>query len=566
MERKTKNNIIQNITVLTVIFCCTIIPESYGQGSFIPYNRDYYQLIERYEIKTGKQSLILNTGMKPYRRDDVAEFIHSIYTTQNFNSSSDLFNFNYLKQDNWEFFKRDTIQTKNLKIYSQASDFYHFSDENSDFHINPILYLGYGNQANTTSAGLRNTHGIEFRGRIKNEVSFYTQLTNNTLIFPNWINKRIEESDAIPGEGYWKRYNKNGYSFFSALGHVNFNLSRYIHAQIGHDRNFVGEGYRSMILSDFSSPYFFTKIQTKIGKIHLTNLWAQMTGDVLFDNQGRPKDGRYPQKWFAHHRLSFPISTKVQLGLFESIMMNRFNINYVNPLIFYRWAEHQLGSPDKIMIGTDFKYIPSPGFLLYGQFALDEFVFKEFFGISGKQSSRNKYGLQAGLKMIDLLKISNLDVQLEYNQARPYTYQEKFEYQAFSNYRNPLAHPLGANFREFLGIFRYQPLPRLNGNLTLLYQMYGDDPSSAINFGKSVLKSRIDNNTGKGLFGHFIGQGIKNEVISTSLNLSYMVKHNLFLDLSQTFRIDDNLKDISGANFFTQAAVRLNMNRADWNY
>jgi hypothetical protein len=44
------------------------------------------------------------------------------------------------------------------------------------------------------------------------------------------------------------------------------------------------------------------------------------------------------------------------------------------------------------------------------------------------------------------------------------------------------------------------------------------------------------------------------------------VKHNLFLDLSQTFRIDDNRKDISGRNFFTQAAVRLNMNRADWNY
>jgi hypothetical protein len=541
--------------------------ESWSQGAFIPYDRDYYHLIERYEIKSGNLSNHLLSTVKPFQRDLIAQFLLNLPYSKTFENQVDQFNFNYLTQDNWEFLTTDSLPKNTAGVYKQPSDFYHIKGNDFDFHLNPILYLGVSNANNHSFSGQRNTRGLEFRGRVNNEISFYSQMTANEVIFPNWIQNQVNESRAIPGEGYWKRYKNNGYSYFSAIGHINFDLSQHIHAQVGHDRNFMGEGYRSMILSDFSSPYFFTKIQTKIGKIQLSNLWAQMTGDVLVDNQGRPKDARYPQKWFAHHRLSFPVGQKIQLGFFESIMMNTFNVNYLNPVIFYRWVEHQLGSPDKVMIGSDFKYFPMPGMQLYGQFALDEFVFKEFFGQTGRQSNRNKYGLQAGLKIIDVAKVNNLDFQLEYNQARPYTYQEKFDYQSFSNYRNPLTHPLGANFREFVAIWRYQPLPKLSSNLTLFYQRFGTDPSSEVNFGKNVWKSRVNNQTGKGLFGHYIGQGILNEVYAIHLNLSYMIKHNVFLDFAHTFRTQqvENVSNLSKTPF-TQMAIRMNINRADWNF
>src|SRR5690554_4168490 len=148
---------------------------------------------------------------------------------------------------------------------------------------------------------------------------------------------------------------------------------------------------------------------------------------------------------------------------------------------------------------------------LYGQFALDEFVFKEFFGIDGKNSSRNKHGLQLGYKYIQLFNIANLDLQLEYNQARPYTYQEKFDYQSFTNYWTPLTHPRGANFREALAILRYQPLPRLSLHVTGLFQYFGTDPDEASNFGGDVLKNRTAQSTG--LFGNKIGQGVENEIL-----------------------------------------------------
>ena len=560
----------KKLSLFTFLCLFFLGQEAFGQGAYVPFNRDYYHLVERYEILQGKNNSAFHTGFKPYRRDHLAAFLDSIAYSGVIRSRSDRFNLGYLSNDNWEFMAEEPNDSKNpvfRKLYRKPSDFYHYRDEVFDIHINPVIYLAAGREQDVDRLRVRNSRGIEVRGSIDRKVAFYTYMTTTQTIFPTWIKDYIEHSGAVPGEGFWKRFEGEGYGYFSAMGHVSFNITKHIEAQVGHDRNFVGEGYRSMIISDFSNPYMFAKLNTKIWRFNLTNVWAQMTADVIFDGQGRPTDGRYPQKWFSFHRLGTNIGKKLNIGIFESVMMNQFNWNYLNPIIFYRWVEHQLGTPDKIMLGMDAKWNFTKGMQLYGQFALDEFVFGEFFGIDGKQSLRNKYGLQAGYKYIDVFNISNLDLQLEYNQARPYTYQEKFDFQSFSNYRTPLAHPLGANFREAVGILRYQPSPRLFANFTGLFQFFGDDPSEDVNFGKDVLKNRSNPNTGIGLFGNRIGQGIENRVIMGSLNLSYMIKQNIFLDLTHTYR-RRTAQDLNApeVNQFTQAGLRINMIRNDFNF
>ena len=228
--------------------------------------------------------------------------------------------------------------------------------------------------------------------------------------------------------------------------------------------------------------------------------------------------------------------------------------------------EQQQGTPDKVMLGFDGKWIFRPGMELYGQFALDEFVFNEFFGIDGKGSKRNKYGIQAGYKYINALGVKNLDIQLEWNQARPYTFQEKFDYQSYSHWRTPLTHPRGANFREVVGILRYQPLPRLDMNLTGMYQFFGTDENPVVNWGGDVLKNRLQNSP-TGLFGNVIGQGVENRVVQTNLTASYMVRHNFFIDASHYLRrrTAQNL-DAPEVSNFMQLAFRWNFIRPDFNY
>ena len=543
------------------------ITELFGQSAYIPFNRDYYHIIDRYEIKQGIFTEEFNTGFKPYRRDHVVAFMDSLTHFHIDASEVDRFNISYIRDDSWEFSELDTRESQNpvWGLYRKPSDFFHYRDKFFDLHLNPVISFGLGNEPGEENIRFRNIRGLEVRGSIDRKIGFYTFLTTNEVRFPSWVDDYTRHQGAIPGEGFWKPYGDEGYSYFSAMGHITFPITRHIKAQLGHDRNFVGEGYRSMILSDFSNPYMFFKINTKIWKFDLTNFWGQMTADVVY-NRGRPTDARYPQKWLSHHRLGINLGRRLNIGVFESVMANTWDWNYLNPVIFYRWVEHSLGTPDKVMLGTDFKWNFVPSMQLYGQFALDEFVFNEFFGVDGENSRRNKHGLQLGYKYIDLFKIPNLDLQLEYNQARPYTYQEKFEYGSFTNYRTPLTHPRGANFREALAILRYQPIPRLQLNATGVYHYFGTDPSAEVNFGGDVNKNHNIANTGMGLFGHTIGQGVTNHLAIASLNASYMLRHNLFIDLNHIYRNQraEGADDL--ASNFTQVGLRLNFVRQDYLY
>lgn len=555
--------------LLLCLFLFSLAPTSLlAQGSYVPYDRDYYHRIERYEILQGKNNTIFQTGFKPLRRDLLGKYLDSLALDPVIQSRSDQFNLAYLSQDNWEFVNRETplSQKPFLKsLYKRPGDLAHYYSDEFDIHVSPVFFINGGLETDNDQNPNRLTRGVVLRGAVDKKVSFYTYFTASESFFPTWVKDYAEYNGAVPGEGFWKRYNTDGYSYFSALGHVNFNLTKNIQAQIGHDRNFVGEGYRSFLLSDFSNPYMFVKLNTKVWKFQLTNVWTQMTADVLYD-RGRPTDGRYPQKWFSFHRLGLDVGKKLNIGFFESVMTDQVNFNYFNPIIFFRWVEQQLGTPDKVMLGTDFKWNLVPGMQLYGQFALDEFVFGEFFGIDGKGSKRNKFGLQAGYKYINAFKVSNLDLQLEFNTARPYTFQEKQDYQSYSNWRIPLTHPRGANFREFLGIIRFQPIPKLNVTFLSMYQFYGADPDAETNWGGDVLKNRLVGSP-TGLFGNTIGQGIENKVIQTNLNASYMLKHNLFVDASHSFRrrTAQDLDSPATSQYF-QLAVRLNFIRPDYNY
>jgi len=543
--------------------------QAFSQGAYAPFDRDYYHLIERYEIQQGTMNPSFHTGFKPYRRDQIAAFLDSLSTSVKLTSRSDKQNLSYLRNDNWEFLNEEPEGSKTpiLKtIYRKPADFFHHKDAVFDIHVNPVVYLSGGVEQGQDEIRFRNTRGIELRGSVDNKVAFYTYLTTTQTLYPSWITRYARNNGAVPGEGFWKEYGQQGFGYFSARGHISFNITKHIEAQLGHDRNFVGEGYRSMILSDFSNPYLFLKLNTKIWKFNFTNVFSQMTADVFY-NRGRPTDGRYPQKWFSHHRLGINLGKKLNIGIFESVMANEFDWNYLNPVIFYRWIEHQLGTPDKVMLGLDAKWNFSPGMQLSGQFALDEFGIGLFFGLYGKNSIRNKNSIQAGFKYIDAFKINNLDLQLEYNQARPYTYQEKFEHQSFTNYRTPLTHPLGANFREGIAILRYQPLPRLYLNATGIFQFYGTDPNNETNFGGNLLKNRLITNTGIGLFGNVIGQGVENKVMMGTLNASYMVKQNVFLDLSHSYR-KQTAQDLDAPTIsnVSQLSLRMNISRQDFNY
>ena len=188
-----------------------------AQSNYAPLNEDYYQRIDRYEIKTGRVYPQIFTGVKPYKRSDIIAFTDSIRAGGFMVSKSDLFNYEYLQNDSWEWGLSASSNSKRpiLKhFYKKKSDFYHIRVPAFDLHINPVLYVGGGNDSRRDENLFINTRGIEVRGMIDDKVGFYTYLTDNQAIVPSYVLDQMRLHPVVPHEGFWKNY-KEGSVLYS---------------------------------------------------------------------------------------------------------------------------------------------------------------------------------------------------------------------------------------------------------------------------------------------------------------------------------------------------------------
>lgn len=541
--------------------------ELLSQSANIPLSRDYYHLIDRYEIMSGKFSKTFHSHVKPIQRAHLGATIDSLYANENFVnrlSQRDLFNIQYLANDNWEWTESDSSDSRKpfLKyIYRKIPDFFHVDDGDFDLHVSPVLYFSGGKESASDITTYINTRGLELRGNISKRLGFYSFLSTTQAVYPKYVRDWTAQNGVVPGEGFWKKFKDNGVDYFTARGYVSFDLvKKYVNAQFGFDQSFTGSGHRSMIISDFSPGYTYLKFNTKIWRINYTNLFAQTYADQYYSATGS-LDGKYPKKFFASHHLSINITDNFNLGFFESVVIGdsteQFNISYLNPIIFYRALEHQGGSSENVIVGMDSKWNIGHSISLYGQLILDEFKLDEV--RSGNGWWANKFGGQLGAKYINSFGIKNIDLQLEYNVARPYMHAHQDTYRNYAHYRQPLGHTLGANFNEILGILRYQPINRLFLTAQLNMANYGEDETADNNWGGDVMKSY---ETREQEYGNVIGQGVATKLLYTDLIATYMWKHNLFFDLRLVYRkLDSNMDDRDSKSTYFSGSMRWNIAR-----
>ena len=538
----------------------------FSQSVYAPLNQDYSHFIDRNEILSGKVSPELHTSFKPFTRESVYRMSSKTESDSSVRlSNRDNFNLSYLKDDNWEWSDSTNVDSVGnskkalLKVlYRKKNAFAHYWHPDFEIQANPVFSVWGGKEKGGTETNFMNSRGVELRGMIDKRIGFYTMMTTTQALFPEYVRDRINSSPrAIPGEGYYKPYQTNGVDYYSARGYITFRWTKHIHFQFGHDRNFIGNGYRSLILSDYSAPYTFGKIQTKIWKIQYTNLYAQM-----FYNTNIGKDTTYSRKFMTMHHLSINIGKHVNLGVFESVVYTRqnntFDANYLVPLIFYRYAETYMGSSDKVTLGSDIKVNFARHLSFYGQFVLNEFRINEMRNGNGWWG--NKFAFQLGLKYIDFAGLKNLDWQLEANVVRPYTYTSQDSKANYSHYNQPLAHPQGANFYEILNIFRYQPHKRFFAQLKAIYTRIGYDDATS-NYGSNIF-TPYEQVPAQRPYGNYIAQGITTNIAYGELSLTYMIRHNLFFDLTGVIReqaADNGDPAYRSSTSFGSAGLRLNL-------
>jgi hypothetical protein len=528
-----------------------------------PLNDVNHYLHDRMEIQTGDFGNI-HSVLKPLMRKDIRRYQDSVVTQEYWTA-------NKRRQNDYDYVHIDyndddsTIHSKKpfmkflypkgdksfLKhFYKTPAHLLEVRTKNFYANINPILHFkGSFEQYNGSGRMLFvNRRGAAIRGNILNRVYFYTDVIETQAAFPHYIENRGRRDFAVPGAGFFKQYDSNltpgkdtsGVDYLIAQGYVAVDLLKnHIGIQFGHGQNFIGDGHRSLFLSDNSTNYFYLKINTRVWKFHYQNIFAELTQN--YGQAQRAFDLVLPKKYLAAHHLSINILKNLNIGLFEGVMFSRngqFEMQYLNPLIFYRAVEQAVGSPDNVVIGLNWKWNFLKRFSFYGQFLLDELSVGDLIRFGGDWWA-NKFALQAGLKYVNAFGVDYLDIQAEFNLARPYIYSFRDSSASFTHYNQPLAHPLGSNFMELIGIINYQPIPRMNIRAQVNYSIYGQD-SSGSNWGSNPSISYLKRNQDQD---NYIGQGVQTNLFILQLQWSYQIRHNMFADIQFMYRREDAILD-----------------------
>jgi hypothetical protein len=331
------------------------------------------------------------------------------------------------------------------------------------FTLNPILDLQFGkSDPGVSSYTYVNTRGIQFNGGLGKQLNFTTTVYESQGRFADYFNRYAESlapaggnPAIIPGIGIAKSFKSDAYDFPLAEANLAYTPSKFLNMNLGYGRNFIGDGYRSLLLGDGASPYPYFKLNTSFWKIKYTNIYTWLK-DVRPDVT---EDRTYATKFAASHYLSLNVTNRWNVGLFESVVWtnknNRgFDMSFANPIIFYRSVEFASSARSgNALLGLTSKFKFNNQIQIYGQFLLDEFSLSDM--KAGEKSWKNKFGFQLGAKYFNAFNIKNLLLQGEYNVVRPYVYAHSEAITNYGHNNQSLGHQWGGNFRELIAIARY---------------------------------------------------------------------------------------------------------------
>lgn len=399
--------------------------------------------------------------------------------------------------------------------------------DTTDFYmvIDPVFNFQFARDVNKTSNLTTNTRGIQVKGTIGDELYFQTAFYENQVYFPEYISNFIDDNNIAPGQGLVKPF-KTGFDYAWSSGLLSYSPNRIFNIQFGHGKNIVGNGYRSLLLSDNAFNYPFLKITSTFSHFQYTNIFTSL---IAIKNSG---SNNFVHKYGTFHFLNFK-NKVLEIGIFQSTIWqvrdsskkNKYKVRYLNPVILYEPVIHSLNADDNSLIGLNFKLISFSGFHIYGQFLIDDIRFDKMQVAAGYYS--NKTGYQAGIKKFNFANIENLFFQAEYNSIRPYTYSHKTPIQNYSHYNQPLAHPLGANFKEGIVIINYR-----HKNILFLiksvYAIYGDDIAK-ISYGKDIYRTDTE---AINEYGNKTTQGLRTNLLYLNPEVSYILNPNTNMQLS----------------------------------
>ena len=491
---------------------------SKAQSVYLPSS---YQLYQKFngDIYSVKSSF--HTSLRPFLIDSLIS--HTYDSVLNVGVSTDRKSWLNRKIFNEHLFD---VQTKDYTFYGDI-----------------LVDLQAGNDFKAKRSTNLNTRGFQFGGTVGTKFSFYTSGFEDQGKFADYYNDVVNKNGFIPGQAYARHYNgqkqqSQDWSYVTAI--LSYTPIKQLNVTLGEDKMFVGDGYRSLLLSDYAANMPLLRATVNLGPVQYMATWAYLEDitEPKYDGFGNNR-----RKWALFHYLDWNVSNRVSFGFFNAVITpeadaqgNRggFDLNFINPVLFSSSQGPSAQPKDNVLVGFTGKYKIFDKTAIYGQLLLDKFKGSDFF--SGN-STDNTNGVQLGIRGADIFKVDRLNYLFEFNTVKPYTYSNQQSISSYAFYGDPLAHPFGANFREFLGIMNYS-IGRFDFQGQLDYAKYGLDALATDNNGKAITKPFVptENTTTT------IGQGLSTQLYYAEGTVSFLInpKYNLRFELSGLYRQEKN--------------------------
>ncbi|PCJ80129.1 MAG: hypothetical protein COA57_15070, partial [Flavobacteriales bacterium] len=280
---------------------CFLLFTSFAQQQNLPLNKENSLWVERHLNHKENNS---HTGLKPYLTSQIQ--LDSLVREEQKRDSVKTYQSLILRK----------IKNENLLIIDTGG-FYLTIDPLFNFEYDYVL-------PSDTLNYYRNTRGLLVRANIGKKVSLMSSFYENQAFFPSYQDEFVNTYGVVPGKGRTKPFKQRGYDYAMASGFVSFTPFKQLSFQLGHNKHFIGDGYRSLLLSDNAFNYPFLKITTNLWKnrIQYSNIFASLQSlDRVLEST--TPEATFQRKAGTFHYLSINAAKWLQIGLFEGTVWQR---------------------------------------------------------------------------------------------------------------------------------------------------------------------------------------------------------------------------------------------------
>jgi len=327
-----------------------------------------------------------------------------------------------------------------------------------------------------------------------------------------------------------------------------------ISIQFGREKTTLGYGYGSKTLLSGENPDLdFLKLNVKYGVVRFTTMYASTVG-YFSENRNE----RYT-KYLSVQRLKISLPDLFDFGISTNIVYNgRIEFAYLNPIMFWTFAEKSLQDRDNKAFSLDFQTRLFKNVEFQGTLFIDD---DELFGfLTGKTDRGEKIAYQLGTFIYEPLSIKNLSLELEYTKIRPYTYSHYDIKNNYTAYGLNLGHRIGPNADEIFSRLAYNISDWGRAGIEYRFirkgnNIYDESGNLTRNVGGDVIygyRDGIDN---------FDAPFLDGERVNThniGLTFRFIPIRNYTFTLSYVYNLDDNITK-GFKKDFSYAYARMNI-------